>query len=219
MHSSPAAFLEALARRLRTTPDRVPAARATEELLRWLEVCAAEGHSPPVTFLRTAARLIYEHARLVIGPSHQDIDALAQRLAAVNEKRPQAARWTRCDWRNMARLVLENRRLPVVALFSDHPPNPAELLENVELPFAARYVDDPIEPTARRIPSPPLIALLDRAQQLLDSTAIEVADVSAVVESLRCDPGSNPVPRRPPGRSNSANPSQELCKSRSNSAK
>jgi hypothetical protein len=194
MHATPASLLEALARRLRTVPERVPAARATEELLSWLETRAAQGHSPPVAFLRTAARLIYEHARLVIGPSHDDIDALAQRLAAVNDKRPQAARRTRSDWRNMARLVLENRHLPVVALFSDHPPSPAELLENVELPFAARYVEDPPEPTARRIASPPLIALLDRAQELLDATALDVADVSALVESLRADPGLNPSP-------------------------
>jgi hypothetical protein len=219
MHSSPAAFLEALARRLRTTPHRVPAARAAEELLRWLEVCAAEGHSPPVTFLRTAARLIYEHARLVIGPSHQDINALAQRLAAVNQKQPQAARWTRWDWRNMARLVLENRRLPVVALFSDYPPSAAELIENVELPFAARYVEDPPEPTARCIASPPLIGLLDRAQELLDATTLDLADLRTLVESLRTDPALSPVPRRPPSRSNSANLSQEICKSRSNSAK
>ena len=204
MYSSPAAFLEALARRLRTAPARVPAARATEELLGWLEACAAEGHRPPVAFLRTAARLIHEHARLVIGPSHRDVDALAERLAAMNQKRPQAARWTRSDWRNMARLVLENRRLPVASLFSDHPSSPPELLENVELPFAARYVEDPPERTARRIPSPPPIALLDRARELLKATAMEVADVSALIESLRADAGFSPVPRRSPNRSNSA---------------
>lgn len=216
--SSPAAFLEDLARRLRTTPERVPAARATEELLSRLETAVADGDSPPASFVRTAARLVYEHARLVIGPTFEEIDALANRLTTLNERRSQAATWTRSDWRNMARLVLENRRLPVVALFSDHPPSPAELIENVELPFAARYVEDPPGPTARRIPSPPLIALLDRAQELLDATAMDIADVSAMVESLRVD-GSNPVPRRPPSRSNSANPSQEFCKSRSNSAK
>lgn len=219
-YPSPAAFLEALARRSRTTPERVPAARATEELLSWLETCTAEGHLPPAALLRTAARLVYEHARLVIGPTSEEADALAGRLAALNQRRPQAAAWTRSDWRNMARLVLENRRLPVVALFSDHPPTPAELLENVDLPFAARYVEDPPEPTARRISSPPLIALLDRAQELLDVTATEIADVSALVEALRIDPGFSPaVPRRPPSRSDSANPSQEFCKSRCKSAK
>jgi hypothetical protein len=67
----------------------------------------------------------------------------------------------------------------------DHPPSPAELLDNVELPFAARYVENPPEPTARRIASPPLIALLDRAQELLDATAIDVADVRALVVPAR----------------------------------
>jgi len=119
----------------------------------------------------------------------------------------------------MARLVLENRRLPVVTLFSEHPPSPAELLENVDLPFAARYVEDPPEPTARRISSPPRIALLDRAQELLDATAADIAVVRALVESLRVSPGFSPAPRRPPSRSDSANPSQEFCKSRSSSAK
>ena len=204
MYSSPAAFLEALAHQLRTIPERVPAARATEELLSWLETCAADRDSPPACFVRTAARLVYEHARLVIGPTFDEVDALAGRLAALNERRAQAAAWTRSDWRSMARLVLENRRLPVFALFSDHPPSPAELIENVELPFAARYVEDPPEPTARRIPSPPLMALLERAQDLLDATAIDIADVSATVDSLRVDAGFNPVPRRPPSRSNSA---------------
>lgn len=215
---SPADFLRALARRLRSTPEHVPASRATEELLSWIEACTAAGERPEPVFLRTAVRLVYEHARLVIGPNGDQIDALAERLSAINANRPQAAKWTRAHWRKLARLVLENRRLPVVALFSDHPPSAEEVIAHVELPFAARYVDDPPDLDARRIPSPPVLALLDRAQELLEASAVEIADIRAFVEALRTDPCGRP-PRRPPSRSDSANPSQELCKSRSNSAK
>lgn len=34
---SRAEFLQSVARRLRTTPERIPAIRATEELLSWIE--------------------------------------------------------------------------------------------------------------------------------------------------------------------------------------
>lgn len=215
---SPADFLAALARRLRTTPEHVPASRATEELLRWIETSTSAGERLRPVFLHTAFRLVYEHARLVIGPHGDQIDALADRLSAINANRPQATSWTRAHWRKLARLVLENRRLPVVALFSGHPPTPEEMIANVELPFAARYVDDPPDLDARRIPSPSVIALLDRAQELLDASAIEIADIRTFVEALRTDPYGR-APRRPSCRSNSANPSQELCKSRTNSAK
>lgn len=215
---SPADFLQSLARRLRTTPERVPASRATEELLSWIETGTAAGVRPEPVFFHTAFRLVYEHARLLIGPSRDQIDALAERLVDINTNRPQAAKWTRAHWRKLARLVLESRRLPVVALFSDGPPTPEELIANVELPFAARYVDDPPDLDAHRIPSPPVLALLDRAQELLDTSTIEIADIRTLVEGLRTDPCGR-APRRPPSRSNSANPSQELCKSRSNSAK
>jgi hypothetical protein len=92
---SPADFLRALARRLRTTPERVPAARATEEMLSWIETCTAAGLKLEPVFLHTAFRLVYEHARLVIGPNRDQIDALAERLSAINTNRPQAAKWTR----------------------------------------------------------------------------------------------------------------------------
>ena len=60
----------------------------------------------------------------------------------------------------------------------------------------------------------------NRAQELLDATALDIADVRTLVESLlRTDPAVSRTSRRPPSRSNSANPSQEFCKSRSNSAK
>lgn len=88
----------------------------------------------------------------------------------------------------------------------------------MELPFAARYVEDPPDLDARRLPSRPVLALLDRAQELLEASAVEVADIRAFVEALRIDPYGR-VPRRPPSRSDSANPSQKLCKSRSKSAK
>ena len=109
---SPADFLRTIARRLLTTPERVPAARATEELLSWIETCTAEGVKPQPVFLHAAFRLVYEHARLVIGPSSDQIDALAERLAAINANRPQAEKWTCPHWRKLAPLVLENRRLP-----------------------------------------------------------------------------------------------------------
>lgn len=195
---SPADFLRTIARRLRTTPERVPAARATEELLSWIESCTAEGVKPQPVFLH-AFRLVYEHARLVIGPSSDQIDALAERLAAINANRPQAEKWTRTHWRKLARLVLENRRLPVVALFSAHPPTPEELIASVELPFAARYVDDPTDLDARRIPSPPVMVLLDRAQELLEATSIKITDIRTFVETLRTAPYGR-VPRRPPRR-------------------
>lgn len=96
---SPADFLRALARRLRTTPERVPTRRATEELLRWLEHSKAAGVEPAPAFLHTALRLVYEHARLLIGPHSKEIDAVAERVAAINANRPQAAKWIRAHWR------------------------------------------------------------------------------------------------------------------------
>jgi hypothetical protein len=220
VYPNPAAFLRALAGRLKTTPDRVPAARAIEELLGWLEHCKADSGDPPLVFVRTAARLVYEQARLLIGPSDAQVHELAVHLATINEKRPQARAWSRLHWRKLARLVLKNRRLPLIALFSDDPPSPAELIRNVELPFAARYVEDPPDLNAHRLSAPPLFALLDRAQELLESTASDLADANDLVQALRSALNdSTTIPRQPPRRSNSANLSQELGKSRSNSAK
>jgi hypothetical protein len=62
----------------------------------------------------------------------------------------------------------------------------------------------------------PLSALLERAEQLLVAAADDSAEAQAMLDDLRTAAG---IPRRPPGRSDSANPSQEFCKSRSNSAK
>ena len=61
--------------------------------------------------------------------------------------------------------------------------------------------------------------LREKAQELLDATTLDLADLRTLVESLRTHPALSPVPRRPPSRSNSANLSQETCKSRSNPAK
>lgn len=117
LYDSPWSFLCALAKRLHTTPDRVPSPRATEELIAWLEGLAAAGQPLPAPFLRVAARLVYEHARLALPPTQDDVFALAERLRAGNRGRPQAAAWQRRDWLKLARLVLENRRLPTAALF------------------------------------------------------------------------------------------------------
>ena len=213
---SPGAFLCALAKRLHTTPDRVPAQRATEELILWLESVASAGMPLPVPFLRVAARLVYEHARLTLPPGQDDVLALAERLKAENHGRPQAATWQPGDWVKLARLVLEKRRLPTAAFFLEELPTSQEVVRNVELPFAARYVEEALAPDARQLSSPPLSALLERAEQLLTAAADDIEEVRAMLDDLRTAAG---VPRRPPGRSNSANPSHEFCKSRSNSAK
>ncbi len=213
---SPWEFLCAVAKRLHTTPDRVPAPRATEELIAWLEATASAGMPAPAPFFQVAARLVYEHARLALPPGQNDMFNLAERLKAENHGRPQAATWQSGDWLKLARLVLEKRRLPTAAFFREEPSAPQEVLRNVELPFAARYVEEAPEPDARRLATPPLLALLERAEQLLITAADEVEEARAVVDELRTPP--NRVPRRPPSRSNSANPSQELSKFRSNSA-
>ena len=212
---SPWDFLCALARRLHTAPDRVPAQRATEELIAWLEATTAAGMPVPVRFLRVAARLVYEHAKLTLPPGQDDVFALAERLKADNNGRPQAATWQPSDWLKLARLVLEKRRLGTDAFFREVPPTPEEVVRNVELPFAARYVEEALPPDARQLSSPPLSALLERAEQLLIAAADDIAEAQAMLDDLRTSAG---VPRRPPGRSDSANPSQEFCKSRSNSA-
>jgi hypothetical protein len=209
-------LLCALARRLHTTPDRVPAQRATDELMVWIEAVAFAGTTVPTPFLRVAARLVYEHARLALPPGQADVFALAERLKAENHGRPQAATWQTGDWLKLARLVLEKRRLPTAAFFREEPPSPEEVVRKVELPFVARYVEEALAPDARQLSSPPLSALLERAEQLLTAAADDIEEVRAMLDDLGTAAG---VPRRPPGRSVSANPSREFCKSRSNSAK
>jgi hypothetical protein len=170
----------------------------------------------PTPFLQIAARLVFEHARLALPPGQNDVFDLAKRLKAENHGRPQAAAWQSGDWLKLARLALEKRRLPTVAFFREEPPTPGEAVRNVELPFAARYVEEALAADARQLSSPPLAALLERAEQLLMAAADDIAEVRAMLDDLSTAAG---VPRHPPGRSNSANPSHELCKNRSNSAK
>jgi hypothetical protein len=213
---SPWEFLCAVAKRLHTTPDRVPAQRATEELIVWLEASTAAGIAVPACFLQVAARLVYEHARLALPPGQDDVFALVERLKAENHGRPQAATWQPGEWLKLARLVLEKRRLPAAAFFREEPPTPEEVIRHVELPFAARYVEQALDPDARQLAPPPLSALLERAEQLLIAVADDIEEARSMLDDLRTAAG---VPRRPPGRSDSANPSQEFCKSRSNSAK
>ncbi len=210
---TPWAFLCALAKRLHTTSERIPSERATEELIAWLEGRTSAGETVPAPFLRVAARLVYEQARLVLPPTQDTVFAIAERLRAENRGRPQAAAWERRDWLKLARLVLENRRLPTAPFFREEPPTPLELIVNVELPFAARYVEEAPDPDARHLAIPPLSALLERAEQLLLAVADKVEEAKTMLDELRT------AVRRPPGRSNSANLSRELSKSRSNSAK
>jgi hypothetical protein len=169
----------------------------------------------PVPFLRVA-RLVYEHAWLTLPPGQGDVFALAERLKAENHGRPQAVTWQPSDWLKLARVVLEKRRLPTATFFRDEPPAPEEIVRNVELPFAARYVEEAPAPDARQLSSPPLSALLERAEQLLIAAADDIEEARAMLDDLKTAAG---IPRRPPGRSDSANPSQGFCKSRSNSAK
>ncbi len=153
---SPGEFLAAVAKRLHTTPDRLSAERATEELMVWLEASASAGIAVPDPLLQVAARLVYEHARLALSPCQNDVFDLAKRLKWENRGRPEADAWQPGDWRKLARLVLKKRRLPTAAFFRQQPPTPEEVAG---------------------------------------------------------------LPHRPPCRNDSANPSHEFCKCRSNSAK
>ena len=170
----------------------------------------------PAPFLRVAVRLVYEQARLALPPSRDDVWALAERLHRENRGRPQAAQWEGRDWVRLARLVLANRRIPTAALFAEKPPDAEQIIREVEIPFAARYVEEPLEEKARQLRAPTWSALLERAEELLNLVADEVEEARTMLADLRA---SASLLRRPPGRSNSANPSQELCESRSNSAK
>jgi hypothetical protein len=96
-YATPAAFLEALARRLHTIPERVPHQRALEELLRRMEASVAAGDQPPAPFLQVALRLFYEHNRLRSKPrtvicSRPSID-YARRIRAGPKPRSGRA-WT-----------------------------------------------------------------------------------------------------------------------------
>lgn len=215
--SSPWAFLSALAKRLHTIPERLPSKTATEELIAWLETRTSAGAPVPTPFVQIAARLVYEQTRLALPPSQDDVFAVADRLRGENHGRPQAAKWQQRDWLKLARLVLDHRRLPTAAFFHGDAPTPEQLIQNVELPFAARYVEDPPAANARELIAPPLFALLERAEQLLLAIAEHIEEARSMLPDLQ--KAAAVVPRRPPGRSNSANPSQGFCASRSNSAK
>jgi hypothetical protein len=213
---SPWGFLCALAQRFHTTPERISSQRATEGLITWLEGLALVGRSIPRPFLRVAARLVYEQARLALPPNREDVFALAERLRTENRGRPQAATWEPRDWLKLGHLVLEKRRLPAAAFFGPEPPSPEEVILNVELPFAARYVEEALAPDARRLASPPWSVLLERAEELLIAAAGEVPAANGMLDGLRAAVAS--LTRRPASRSHSANPSHEFCESRNDSA-
>ncbi len=81
---TPAAFLEALAKRLHTIPERVSSARALEELIAWLENMVAAGHTPRASFLAVALRPLYEETELKLPPNTEQTFALVERLQKIN---------------------------------------------------------------------------------------------------------------------------------------
>lgn len=175
-------FLEALAKRLHTVPERVPASRALEELIRWLEATVAAGKAPPARFLHVALRLSYEQASLLFGPPLGQIPWMAERLRKVNQGRAQAAEWQEMDWRKLARVVLAQRKLPLVALFRSHPPSPRDVIRDIPLPFAARHVEKPLPAGARRLPRVHLEGLLERTGEFLAAAQRDVEEARRILD-------------------------------------
>jgi hypothetical protein len=203
-YANPGEFLNALARRLRAIPERVPHERALEELIRWMEASAAAGAPPPIPFAQVALRLFYEHNRLRSKPSGGDLFALVDRLREANRGRPQAEQWQGADWLKLARLLLEGRKLPLVELFGlpgYPPPSPEELIRTMPLPYFARHVEKPLHPDAKRIPTAGLESLFERAEQLLAAAQRDVEEARHILTGER-------PPRQPPGR---MNPAQEFA--------
>jgi hypothetical protein len=206
-YANPGEFLNGLARRLHTIPERVPHERALEELIRWMEASAAAGEPPPIAFLQVALRLFYEHNRLRSKPSGGDLFTIVDRLREANQGRPQAGRWRGADWLKLARLLLEQRKLPLVELFGlrgNPPPSPQGLIRTMPLPYFARHVEKPLHPDAKRIPTTSLESLFERAEQLLAAAQRDVEDARHIFFK-----GERP-PHKPPGRTNAA---QEFARS------
>jgi hypothetical protein len=199
-YANPGEFLNALARRLHTIPERVPHERALEELIRWMEASAAAGEPPPIPFAQVALRLFHEHNRLRSKPSGGDLFTLVDRLREANRGRPQAEKWQGADWLKLARLLLERRKLPLVELFGlpgIPPPSPEELIRTMPLPYFARHVEKPLHPDAKRIPTTGLESLFERAEQLLAAAQRDVEEARHIFTGER-------PPRMPPGRMNTA---------------
>lgn len=199
---TPADFLEQLARYLKTVPALAPSHRATEELIGWIEREMAARRRPADAFFHVAARLVYEHTRLLLPPSDSQRALLVKRLERLNRDRPQAAKWRYPDWLRLADIVLAHRRLPVAALFSDHPPSPEELVCEMELPYAARFVDQPPRKDAKTLRPAPLDGLFERAQMLLSAVSADVAAAKDMLAPLQAE--LKRMPRRPAGRESSA---------------
>jgi hypothetical protein len=195
---TPSDFLDQLARHWKTAPALVPAARATEELLGWIERERAAGRRPSDPFLHVAARLIYEQTRLLLPPDGAYRRPLADRLEKLNRGRPQAAKWRFPDWLRLADIVLAHRRLPLVALFREDPPSPDELVVEMELPYAARFVEKPPKKGTRTLRPSPLDGLFERAQLLLSAVSTDVAAAQNMLASLKAE--LRHLPRRPAGR-------------------
>jgi hypothetical protein len=197
-YANPGEFLNALARRLHTIPERVPHERALEELIRWMEASAAAGEPPPIPFVQVALRLFYEHNRLRSKPSGGDLFTLADRLREANRGRPQAEKWQGADWLKLARLLLEQRKLPLAELFGlpgNPPPSPEELIGTMPLPYFARHVEKPLHPDAKRLPTACLESLFERAEQLVAAAQRDMEEARHILER---------PPRKPPGRINTA---------------
>jgi hypothetical protein len=195
---TPAHFLEQLAHHLKTVPALVPSERATEELITWIEQEVLTGRRPSDPFFHVAARLLYEQTRLRLPPPGDHRRRLAEHLEKLNRDRPQAAKWRYPDWLRLADIVLAHRRLPMVALFSEHPPSPEELVLEMELPYAARFVDKPPKKGAKTLRPAPLDTLLERAQLLISAVSADVTAAKNMLAPLKAE--MQRMPRRPAGR-------------------
>ena len=119
------------------------------------------------------------------------------------------------DWLKLARLLLEQRKLPLVDLFGflgKPPPSPGEIIRTMPLPYFARHVEKPLHPDAKRIPTTCLKSLFDRADQLLAAAKRDIEEAQRLFAGER-------LVRKPPGRIQCAKNSQQQCNFRSNSAK
>lgn len=204
---SPPDFLEQLAQHLKTVPALVPPARATEELIAWIERETAARRRPSDPFFHVAARLIYEETRLVLPLDGGYRHEMACLLRNVNRNRAQAKRWDYTDWLRLADIVLAHRRLPLVALFSDDPPSPNEVVLQIELPYAARFVDKPPKKGVRTLRAAPLEGLFERAQVLLAAVSADVKAAQDMLAPLQTE--RKRIPSRPAASETSASPARK----------
>ncbi len=105
------------------------------------------------------------------------------------------------DWLKLARVLLAQRKLPVVALFGDAPPSHGAVIGEIPLPYFARHVQKPLRPNAKRVPTTRLEGLFELAGDLLQAGR---RDIGKAQEVLRPCVASQKRSPRSPRRSNSA---------------